>query len=658
MWPFRRARATSPVGAAPVVRSSRGEWASLPTIQRVVEPMPPTFGTASFEAGLPSRHGPQFLQRLGHDVSATAPGGLVSGLVGPARPEPSPGTGALALSRSSPAIGTRSFGPPPWRAGSGLPEVEGAPTGSRVARLAESTAGSLTWATPPAALPTLQLTPVLSQGATTPGTDASPLGDTLPSVQPPPTPVVHDPEPVASSTEPQRERSTDLGPLVGESSLLSDPPPVPGTPVVPDAPAVPDPPAGTAATTAELFGVSSPATQDHVRRLGLGAPLPFSRPGVDAPIQRSVDPPVQRSVHFEPDAPVEATPRPLLPERPLLDVGGGTAEPGGLHKAEGHGPGAGPDPRGSENPAGPDRSEEVANKLSLAVDRLAPETPNDVRLALDRPLPVHVASHPTPSPAPDRPILGGRPSPLLSTQRTTEPARPSPPAPARRGRTGPDIPGTPVQRSRGRGPVVEPPEVIAASAGSGVQLTAYHPALHVSSEGAGLPVGALGSMGQGRGLVAMGPMSTYGDASPRTPAGPRVAPPAVQRLSLPLPSRPDVPQLPQASQAQESASGLPSLPAVPEGMPSGLPAGGVPGLGELGQSAVGAATGAAGGITGAATGAVEAATGAVGAAVGAAMPSEQLEELAKGLYDKIRDRLKAELRLDRERWGRVTDLAR
>jgi hypothetical protein len=38
--------------------------------------------------------------------------------------------------------------------------------------------------------------------------------------------------------------------------------------------------------------------------------------------------------------------------------------------------------------------------------------------------------------------------------------------------------------------------------------------------------------------------------------------------------------------------------------------------------------------------------------------NEQLEELAKNLYDKIRERLKAELRLDRERWGRITDLAR
>jgi hypothetical protein len=94
----------------------------------------------------------------------------------------------------------------------------------------------------------------------------------------------------------------------------------------------------------------------------------------------------------------------------------------------------------------------------------------------------------------------------------------------------------------------------------------------------------------------------------------------------------------------------------------------MPDPGALGQSAsgaLGAASNAATGAVGAATGAVGSATGSVGSAagaaasaLGAALPSEQLEELAKGLYDKIRDRLKAELRVDRERYGRVTDLAR
>jgi hypothetical protein len=37
---------------------------------------------------------------------------------------------------------------------------------------------------------------------------------------------------------------------------------------------------------------------------------------------------------------------------------------------------------------------------------------------------------------------------------------------------------------------------------------------------------------------------------------------------------------------------------------------------------------------------------------------QNVDRLAKQIYEHIRDQLKAELRLDRERWGRVTDLAR
>jgi hypothetical protein len=52
------------------------------------------------------------------------------------------------------------------------------------------------------------------------------------------------------------------------------------------------------------------------------------------------------------------------------------------------------------------------------------------------------------------------------------------------------------------------------------------------------------------------------------------------------------------------------------------------------------------------------ATAPTGAPAAAHDDSQKLDQLAKQLYDNIRDRLKAELRLDRERWGRVTDLAR
>ncbi|MGH9281525.1 MAG: hypothetical protein ACRD0S_01170, partial [Acidimicrobiales bacterium] len=55
-----------------------------------------------------------------------------------------------------------------------------------------------------------------------------------------------------------------------------------------------------------------------------------------------------------------------------------------------------------------------------------------------------------------------------------------------------------------------------------------------------------------------------------------------------------------------------------------------------------------------------AATGTVPAGAGGGAPPtpEQLDELARRLYDKLRWRLKAELTLDRERAGLLTDLRR
>jgi hypothetical protein len=77
------------------------------------------------------------------------------------------------------------------------------------------------------------------------------------------------------------------------------------------------------------------------------------------------------------------------------------------------------------------------------------------------------------------------------------------------------------------------------------------------------------------------------------------------------------------------------------------------------NTAIGAATGDTGGgtpaaQTGTGTGVQAGATGA-----GRGQTSEaDLDEMAKKLYDKIRDRMRAELRVDRERFGRVTDLGR
>src|SRR5438132_5561129 len=109
MWPFRRAGASAPVQTKAAVRPAK-EWASLPPLQRVVQPIPSTFGTSAFEAALPSRQVPQFLQRLGHDLSPTAPAGLVSGLATPAPPRSLPQPGPLQWAVDAPGSKPRTQG--------------------------------------------------------------------------------------------------------------------------------------------------------------------------------------------------------------------------------------------------------------------------------------------------------------------------------------------------------------------------------------------------------------------------------------------------------------------------------------------------------------------------------------------------------------------
>src|SRR5207244_8291471 len=121
----------------------------------------------------------------------------------------------------------------------------------------------------------------------------------------------------------------------------------------------------------------------------------------------------------------------------------------------------------------------------------------------------------------------------------------------------------------------------------------------------------------------------------------------VQRLALPLPSRPNPSRPSEAVPAAEPTlvsdpSTLVPAPTISREVlpvPSASPAAGPPDAAEAGQAAPGT-------------------PGAATSTTTPAVSSDQLEELAKALYDKIRARLKAELRLDRERWGRVTDLAR
>jgi hypothetical protein len=108
------------------------------------------------------------------------------------------------------------------------------------------------------------------------------------------------------------------------------------------------------------------------------------------------------------------------------------------------------------------------------------------------------------------------------------------------------------------------------------------------------------------------------------------------------------------------------MPALPSGLPSGLPS--LPDVGdpaalarETAAAALGAGIGSPGpdgSISFAPPGGDAPGGGSGGAAPAAGGAGQDLDALAGKLYDRIRVRLKQELRLDRERSGYLTDLSR
>src|SRR5437763_17104474 len=80
MWPFGRKREPSAPGVpqpvpAPVVRR---DWAGLPPIQRSIAEHPLTAPSDRFSGDLATHHDPSLSgERMGHQVSAEAPAGLV-----------------------------------------------------------------------------------------------------------------------------------------------------------------------------------------------------------------------------------------------------------------------------------------------------------------------------------------------------------------------------------------------------------------------------------------------------------------------------------------------------------------------------------------------------------------------------------------------------
>jgi hypothetical protein len=104
MWlPWRRAAAPVPASTpapAPLdARSRPAHWAGLPPIQRVVAEQPVVLESAAFEAGLQSWHSPTFLAPLEHLVSSDGP----TGSADLARPQPYAPTADMPLRQPAPA---------------------------------------------------------------------------------------------------------------------------------------------------------------------------------------------------------------------------------------------------------------------------------------------------------------------------------------------------------------------------------------------------------------------------------------------------------------------------------------------------------------------------------------------------------------------------
>ena len=122
-WPFRR-RQARPDGSGPGETAARpsGEWRELPAVGVLSSPQP-TAGSLGFVRALPSRwQQPPALGPLGHDVTAQAPGGLVSGLARGVDLHVDPLAGPRRAARPPGEVVTARLagGPPPvahgWRA--------------------------------------------------------------------------------------------------------------------------------------------------------------------------------------------------------------------------------------------------------------------------------------------------------------------------------------------------------------------------------------------------------------------------------------------------------------------------------------------------------------------------------------------------------------
>ena len=699
MWPFRRARRPSPTGPRSPVR----EWASVPPIQRTVAVMDGTFGTASFEQELATRLSPQFLEPLGHEVSPAAPTGVMSNVL---TPTPSPAAGART-----------EFEPPPWRLPTPVPEhVDSAhvpPThpandrpsgGAPVQRAAtlplvsapplDGALRHLTEVTPslptPAGVPALADAPVPREEVSTSDAPAPLVGDAPLALGEKGGPASGSPSSVegaGSLKVPEAPLPTlgvrrrglgapiqrEVDSAAGGAIEAAPPVPAPGRPLPPSTatgalPTLPSPEPssvgehggvpGTPAVPAVIVEpahrppAASPAPLLGNLPLVTAAPAAPSAPASPAaprslpPVQRQpASPPTRAAASGTggfPPAAAGQSPPPLSPTTRAVAQPGGPAAP------------ASSSPKTEQASAGTDTT-------PLPVERLVP-TP--VPLPLQRSSGRAVAPQPTGLPLPPPPVARTAPgTPGSDTffvhsatagvvQRTKNPQDVGGPSSgsgdatvelAPRGAAA-AVPGPPLRLASLLSSRPLAPATVQRSLIEEHRRPAGATAERADWAGASAPRrDPSGSQGVSRSLPAPAPISRASDPVRQHGLGP-----VLQRSS---PGASPIPG-PAAAALSTGLATLDSDGSVVFAPPSAPPSTAPPAVQRQAEAAE----------------AVLPATATAAAAEGPAAPSpaggagaqtdEQLEELARNLYDKIRGRLKAELRLDRERSGRVVDLAR
>ncbi|HEY8791126.1 MAG TPA: hypothetical protein VIM10_18615 [Actinopolymorphaceae bacterium] len=645
MWlPWRRAAApvaAPPPAPAPLDAPTRpAHWAGLPPIQRVVAEQPVVLEPGVFEAGLQSWHSLTFLAPLEHLVSTEGPAGSAD----LARPRPYAPTADMPLRQPAPSRAPAlqrvvTSASAPQSAGSPRPALLSAPAVEHP--VMELRTESLPPAETDAAAPDVQRAQADSAIDTAPLLGAR--DDAVADGQSMPVPEVSTPDSLPTLGErPAFDTSldTDTGPMTMPTAAGQ----VDSTP--------------SSATPA----VSSPApTAWRTRPGGIGAPLREmpTRPASAAqvPIQRSTSGPIVAPT----PAPTPASPPPGLPiSMPAADSAPDAAPAHSESAGEPTpvamplvamplvAPTLGSVPIGAfdlpGSAADPGATESAASSASSALP-LQPSGSADVGQSSAE------------SSSPQRlvlPALGGswREPASASVQRRSlvgeAPLRPfaSP--------TGPDGALPFASSPTGGSPAPQAPALQrlsvgtsgpAAGDGSGVRLDSLTPVDSASiaslpspgsSAPSSRPTAAPGSMPA---LASVTSLTTPISAWPTwtgSTARSQTTAVAVSRLGL-----------------GEASSAAPALASVPEQVP--IVSREADAVAVAPSDTAPAATNPVASATTAADAAAPAAPSPAG---GAAAAGPDLDDLARKLYDRLRGRLAAELRLDRERIGSLTDLRR